>query len=302
MKLYFAAAYALDCYLLPMAKKFDKEIKTYLAGLYAEGKPNGRLNTYFDEENVKLYFATLSGGPGQYIQDLAPTVPNFWSLVYMLESFYYIKPWQTELIPNLRGFMLDSGAYTFMQNTTENIDWDLYVDKYIEFIKEHNIKMFIELDIDQIVGLKTVEKYRRKIEQKVGSPCIPVWHKSRGIDYLKGLAKEYKYIGLGGLAIKVIKKSEYKYLPTLIEIAHKENCKIHGLGFSNMEWIRKLKWDSIDTATWLYGNMAGHIYKYQNGKIYKKVSAQRLKTRETAQHNFLEWVKFALYWENHQYV
>ena len=33
---------------------------------------------------------------------------------YVLESFFYIKPWQVEEMPKWKMFLLDSGAFTFM--------------------------------------------------------------------------------------------------------------------------------------------------------------------------------------------
>ena len=36
---------------------------------------------------------------------------------YMLESFFYVLPWQIERIPDMKMFLLDSGAFTFMSGT-----------------------------------------------------------------------------------------------------------------------------------------------------------------------------------------
>lgn len=267
----------------------------YLAGLHSDGPPTGRLSIYFsEEEQMRLYFA-LSGNSSQCPLQRRP---DLWSSVYMLESFHYIQPWQIELLPRLRGFMLDSGAYTFMRNVSgSGIDWDAYVGRYIDFINEHQIDQFIELDIDSVVGIQQVERYRTRIERETGKQCIPVWHKSRGLSYLRSMAKDYKLIAIGGLAIRVIQKNEYKYLPKLIDIVHQEGCQIHGLGFSNLRWIKRLRWDSVDTASWVYGNIGGYVVQFKNGTLHKIKAPTRIKSRETAQHNFLEWIKFALFME-----
>lgn len=34
------------------------------------------------------------------------------------------------------------------------VNWDEYVEEYAEFIIKYDIKLFFELDIDAIVGLK----------------------------------------------------------------------------------------------------------------------------------------------------
>jgi len=106
--------------------------------------------------------------------------------IYVLESFAYIKDWQLPLIKNEWNFLLDSGAFTFMDNVQERttgIDWNDYVKRYADFINKMNIDLFFELDIDSILSLKEVEKLREKLEKLTGKKSIPVWHRSRGIDY-----------------------------------------------------------------------------------------------------------------------
>ena len=71
---------------------------------------------------------------------------------YMLESFFYVLPWQIERIPNMKMFLLDSGAFTFMNSQKGKIDFDEYLTRYINFINKYDIKYFFELDVDSIVG------------------------------------------------------------------------------------------------------------------------------------------------------
>ena len=54
---------------------------------------------------------------------------------YVLESFIYMNEKTLEYIksPNCKHFMLDSGAFTFLNKSSENIDWNDYVDKYCNF-------------------------------------------------------------------------------------------------------------------------------------------------------------------------
>lgn len=72
--------------------------------------------------------------------------------IYVLESFYSIADWQKSLLNRFKGFLLDSGAFTFMSNAAKhgNIDWLSYVDRYCDFIIENDIRLFFELDIDKI--------------------------------------------------------------------------------------------------------------------------------------------------------
>ena len=77
---------------------------------------------------------------------------------YCLQSMFYIDDWELEYIHQFEFFMLDSGAFTFMNNRNHSsIDFDKFVADYANFINKNNIDNFIELDIDSIVGLQRVE-------------------------------------------------------------------------------------------------------------------------------------------------
>lgn len=217
---------------------------------------------------------------------------------YYLESFYYFRPWQTVLIN--KNFMLDSGAFTFMASSkNHNINWDMYVVKYANFIRKHNIKLFFELDIDVLVGIKEVERLRAKLERLTGKKCIPVWHKSRGKEYFLKMVKHYDYVAIGGIVTKEIKKKEYKYFKWFIDMAHKHNCKIHGLGFTPMNHLHKYNFDSVDSSSWNSAGRFGTVYKFNGKKLVShKIRGKRLADRpRTDAHNLNEWLKFQRYAE-----
>ena len=224
---------------------------------------------------------------------------------YILESFYSIKPHQIPLIQQCKMFLLDSGAFTFMNNTKKGngVDWKSYIDRYVDFINKHDVKYFFELDIDVIVGHENVKKIRKYIEQRTSKKCIPVWHKSRGLEEFVRLCKEYGYISIGGLVTKEIKIGEYKYLSKLIEIAHENNCKIHGLGFTGLAKLSKYHFDSVDSTTWLNGERFGEIHLFKNGTIEKHAGAKRgmrvKRDVKANEHNLQEWIKFQKYADAH---
>ena len=221
--------------------------------------------------------------------------------LYILESFFYIKDWMFPYIDNkVWNFMLDSGAFTFIKQETKGgntgalTNWDNYVCRYADFILEHDISLFLELDIDVAVGLSRVEQLRHTLEARTGRQCIPVWHRSRGLDYWRGMIKEYQYVAIGGLAIKTIRREEYKYLNQLCDIAHETGTRVHGLGFSPTSGITNYRFDSVDSTNWTMGNRAGYLDVF-TGTGMRKVPCPvgtRLKTREAAIHNFGEWVKY----------
>lgn len=100
---------------------------------------------------------------------------------YALMSFFYLEKSAEEkafeILQKLNKedrFILDSGAFTLFTSTKLNVDFDAYLDRYIDFINKYDIKRFIELDIDSVVGYKKVLKMRKKLEEKTGKKCKPV--------------------------------------------------------------------------------------------------------------------------------
>lgn len=220
----------------------------------------------------------------------------------ILQSFYYCNDFTEKIIiPNCDRFLLDSGAFTFF-SSGKQVDWNEYLKKYIDFINRNQIDYFFELDIDVLVGYENVLKLRKALEQGTGKRCIPVWHKSRGFEEYVNMCKEYDYVALGGIVSKEIKRTDYKFFPQLIKIAHENGARIHGLGFTNLEGLRKYHFDSVDSSSWVSGNRFGHIYRF-NGKTlvkHDKKQGQRLSDHKAvALNNFMAWKQFAQYAETH---
>ena len=236
---------------------------------------------------MKIFLA----GSGYVNMWLDENFTNF----YRLESYHYISNQERKRVTEYKDFILDSGAFTYLNGADGNINWDKYVENYAAFINKYSVKNFIELDIDPIVGIKEVERLRSKLEQLTDKKSIPVWHKSRGKDYWLKMVREYNYVAIGGIVTREIKPSEYKYFHWLLAEAKKQNCKVHGLGFTNLKGLEEYDFYSVDSTSWLSGNRFGSIYKF-NGKTllkFDKPVGMRVKTNETAQNNFYEWVKFA---------
>lgn len=218
--------------------------------------------------------------------------------LYILESFYYIQKWQIPLIKKVKIFLLDSGAFTYMNGKdSRDINWNEYIENYADFINKYDIEYFMELDIDIVVGLEEVEKLRKKLEKLTNKKCIPVWHKSRGLDYWKKMIKEYDYVAIGGIVTGEIKKSEYDIFIPLLKMARQNNCKVHGLGLTSMEVIKKYPFYSVDSTSWTSGGRFGQLHHF-NGKEIKSFSRKekRMKDyRQVNRHNLQEWVKFQEY-------
>lgn len=220
--------------------------------------------------------------------------------IAILESFYYIDQTSKMLIPHIKHYILDSGAFTFF-SSGKNVNFDSYVEKYGAFIKEYDIKLYFELDIDKIVGFDKVLQYRKRLEQITGRPPIPVWHVSRGIDRFTQDAKEYPYVALGGIVSGEWSPKAQTKFNWFINEAHRHGAKIHGLGYTSLSGIKKYHFDSVDSTAWTTGNRFGYLYKFTGDsmKTINVPAGKRLKTMDAAYNNFHEWVKFQKYAEMH---
>ena len=227
--------------------------------------------------------------------------------VSILESFYYITPWQERMIPHFKSFILDSGAFTLFTDKSKGngIRWEEYVDRYADFVRKNNVSLFFELDIDSLVGYRKVLELRDRLERKAGRHCIPVWHRSRGkAEFLKS-CDSHKYVAIGGIVSKEIRPNEYDVFPWFIRQAHEKGAKIHGLGFTSLAGLTRCHFDSVDSTTWLVGDRFSNICRFEcvKGKwtmTQKHLYGKRCKdVAKLRQFNFNQWVRFQEYAETH---
>ena len=291
----------------------DLSMNVYLAGENGKERSHNSLLSIDKEKAVKdflggeidekmnIYLAgTMYGNQGESSDQSANSRP--YSLdCHILESFYYADEVTERLIPHVKSFMLDSGAFTFMQNAQIRIDWNEYLERYADFINRNDVKLFFELDIDSIVGYDQVKEYRTKLERLTNKQPIIVWHNNRGWNDFVRSCEEYPYVALGGIAGKKWSKEAQSSMPKFISTAHKYKSKIHGLGFTQMTYLNKYHFDSVDSTAWTTGNRFGYIYQFKNGKMNKIDTPKGMRladSRKVALINFLEWVKFAKWAEN----
>ena len=226
--------------------------------------------------------------------------------IFVLGSFFNIsqrkRNFYSSFIPYFKDFMLDSGAFSFINGQSKARDWNKYLEEYASFINENHVKKFFELDIDVILGYDKVKEYRAILERITNCPCIPVWHRSRGHDEFIRLCSEYSYIAVGGIAIRHIRRNEYKNFEYLISEAHKRKCKIHALGFTNLTELRKYHFDSVDSSTWTSGGRYGSLYRFSEGQMRLTRRKKDIRVSDVQGldgFNLGEWIKFQKYAEVH---
>ena len=214
---------------------------------------------------MRIYFASTTAGMSKAQRE---DVVERCKPLYMLETFFSGERTCKKVLEDVgtENFLLDSGAFSFMSGAECSKEMlQGYLERYIKFIKENNVKYFFELDVDTIFGIEFVEELRRKLERETQRPCIPVWHKSRGIEYWKWMCDNYKYIAIGGLVFHV-KKQEYASIKKMVDYAYSKGVKVHGLGFTKTKELEDWKFWSVDSASWTKSAALGQQAHFFNGK------------------------------------
>ena len=176
-------------------------------------------------------------------------------------------PIKQDVIPVLCRFktvFLDSGAYSLQQHK-HKINWDKYVVEYARFVKRNSdvFDEYVELDIDNRVGLKRVEEYRDFLTRYVGREPIVVWHMNRGKEYWLKMCEKYRYLGI---PIRFVSRTPVKVIKWFVDTAHRYGRRIHGFGVGNRN-LYFIGFDSIDTSSWGLGAVYGR-YNISNRGLY----------------------------------
>lgn len=237
---------------------------------------------------------------------------------HVLDSFYYFRKASDNTIKKMmsyiksdkcKTFILDSGAFTYMESAKVSDkliydDFEQYIREYCEFINKWDIEHFVEMDIDLVVGIKKVEEYRKTIERLTGKPVIPVFHRERGEKYFHRMCEEYDYVAVGGLVGTTYARQHYHYLQWFIDVAHANNAKIHGLGFTSIEGLKKYNFDTVDSTSWLSGSRFASINVWNPiTKKFDKYNKPRGKQtvkgfyRLADKYNGKAWIQFGKYLE-----
>ena len=248
-------------------------MKVYLAGITSHHQVIDVLRAGKDATDEYLSRHKTSESWNIYNEAIAKYKP------YDLDSFYSIYKGNlptVDYLPEYSEFLLDSGAFTFLDSGVK-VNWEEYTVKYGQFVRKHNIDKFFEMDIDDIVGYEEVLRLRSILENEAGKQVIPVWHNNRGKEGFISDAKKYPYVAIGGL---VSGGGEYatklrKYFPWFINTAHENGAKIHALGFTSIPALSIYHFDSVDSTSWLAGNRFGFLWRF-TGKTLTQIKKPKL--------------------------
>tara|TARA_R100001530_G_scaffold119534_2_gene86713 strand:+ start:814 stop:1596 length:783 start_codon:yes stop_codon:yes gene_type:complete len=223
---------------------------------------------------MKLYFAGITQTDYQVLKKLK--VKNF------LMSYYYVKnKWFFNEDDNV---LLDSGGYTARMQGVE-ID----VKKYAEFINTHKIKLAFELDTQS----KKETLYNREYLQKnTNTKIIPVYHLSDFENgdkkYLYNMLDEFDFISVGGVAGLKSGKNKEQVLYDFVFSNTRDKYKVHGLGITGNEPLKKYPWYSVDSTTWMAGRRFNEYNDFDEfGNCKRVVNFNKLKKDQVTITSFI---------------
>lgn len=222
---------------------------------------------------------------------------DLWGHINLLESFFYFNDRHREHVMKFKSFMLDSGAYTLSiskKGSLSDRELNMYIDGYESLIVDLGVKMYFEMDLDYIKGYDWVVKVSDILERDTGVKPIPVWHPNRGKKGFECMCERYNYVAIGTTTIR---KELAKSLKWFTSTAHRYKSKIHGLGYTKLDGIESTGFDSVDSTTWIYSNISGVVYRYDNGNMekHKAPKGKKVDIKKNICNSLMQWSKMIDY-------
>lgn len=230
---------------------------------------------------------------------------NFKDPLYILGSYWEMKQdtkYVAEFLERFKTaehYVFDSGAFSFQNAKNkglpkfENFSYEEYALNYANFVKKHNIKNWVELDIDTVIGHDSVLELRSMLEETIGEKCMPVWHENRGENGWADMVDKYDYIGMGGITDKKIRLRLYPEIVRMCEYAHSKGVKVHGFGYTQIDQLneRAVPFDTVDSRSWL--GVQGQWYKMrEDGTLYYEKAPKGTHWKPITINNYLVWKEF----------
>ena len=160
--------------------------------------------------------------------------------------------------------VIDSGAHSFFgqyevisaQNRKgptggKKRDPHEYLAAYIKWVKAnlHRAHYFVELDIQEIVGIDTVDRWRQDyIDEGIADRIIPVWHRMETEQRWMDLIETWpsRYLGIEG---KRAGKRQLSY-GRFIQPAYEAGVRVHGFALVDDVILKTYPFYSVDSSSW----------------------------------------------------
>ena len=182
-----------------------------------------------------------------------------------------------------RSVLIDSGAHSFQKG--KKVDWDRFTKQYADFIQDtdnEKVHGYFEMDVDNLLGYDKVLELRSVMEE-VTDKVIPVWHKNRGIKDFKQMCQDYKFVSISGWRNEDVKDHQFIHF---VNYAHRNGCRIHGLGLTRRKVLDKVPFDSVDSSSWLQTILYARLGQK---KLDSKFATER--RGDLAVLSYIKWMK-----------
>ncbi len=256
---------------VPQSKNYP-DTKIYLGGI-----------GHSKERAVKRHFRI------PYILDSIIDLPSRPSGL-VRKYFDYVKDNKIE-------YLLDSGAFSYMNNPKKAFDLATHLEQYCYYINEFDIKDFVELDLDVFMSLEEVENIRRKIYLETHKQPIVVFHQERGADYWKKMCCENEFVAIGGLVTGNNWNSidGQKVLSDMCDEAHMYGTRVHGLGFTPLTLLNAhtMFFDTVDSTSWNFTKRGCTAAIGEHGELLKLEGTNFFSATEGQENDLRVWAEFA---------
>ena len=182
----------------------------------------------------------------------------------VLVSYAYFKRFQKarEKTPlYYRDWVLDSGAYT-----AHTSGKPVELAAYLMFCKHwiaRDPRLTEVFSLDVIGDWKASDANTRKL-WAAGIQAIPTFHYGEPFDVLRGLARDYPKIAIGG-AVKVSMKEKMGWVQDVFAAVWPK--KIHGLAMIADQLVRAVPLHSVDASSWEFTSRCFATYTAFNNAI-----------------------------------
>lgn len=159
-----------------------------------------------------------------------------------------------------RRWCMDSGAFSVLyRGATINID------DYIAFCKD---QLAADPTLIEIFALDVIRDWRQGLKNvdkmwAAGIPAIPTYHIGEPEDVLRGLARDYPKIGIGGLGWLKGRTVRRRYAEQVFQRVWP--CAMHALALTGEDILSCVPWHSCDASSWVAGPRYGTWRSYAKG-------------------------------------
>ena len=248
--------------------------------------------------DTKIFLAGIGHSKERAIQ-------RKFKIPYILDSIIDFPIQPSKLVRNYfdyikkttNNYLLDSGAFSYMNNPKKSLDLNAHIKQYCYYINEFDIKDFFELDLDVFMSLEEIENIRRKIYLETHKKPIIVYHIERGHDYWLNMCKNNEYVAVGGMASAKAKEEKWDFDRSieLCDEAHSYGTIVHGLGCTPLSILNAhtMCFDTVDSTTWNFTKYGYTAAIGEKGELLKLEGTKFFSASEGQENDLQIWAKFS---------